>query len=160
MGGFLSSLMIVSVIAIQGVAFQAALPQAAKGSGQVVNLAGRWHVKFTMAGLEKNLILVSRARGVASFLLLDTGPDDKPVAVPQPAAWSQLTNDRVSFSGETELPLGTCCREIGTLIFKGKFSSNNSISGKLIFVTSVDEEESPYKFRSLVGTFTAARVTK
>jgi len=88
-------------------------------------------------------------------MLLDTGPDDKPVPDPAPAVWSQLTNNRVSFSGETELPLGTCCREIGTLIFKGKFQSNTSIVGKLIFVTNIDEEESPYKYSSRVGTFTA-----
>jgi hypothetical protein len=157
---FLISLMLVSVISIQEFAFQATSPPAAKISEQSVNLAGRWHVKFTMMGVEKNLVLVSQAKGVASFLLLDTGPDGKPVADPQPADWSQLTNNRVSFSGEAELQLGTCCREIGTLIFKGKFNSNNSMSGKLIFVTSVDEEESPYKFRSVIGTFNAARVQK
>ena len=112
-----------------------------------------------MSGLEKNLILVSKPGGIASFLLLDTGPDDKAVPGPQPAAWSQLTNGRVSFSGEAELPLGTCCRELGTLIFKGKFSSDNSLAGKVIFITNVDEDENPNKFRSLVGTFTATRVT-
>lgn len=150
----------MSVLAVQGVARQPTAPQSALTPKDAVILAGRWRVKFTMAGLEKNLILVSQASGVASFLLLDTGPDDKPVADPQPAAWSQLSNDRVSFSGETDLPIGTCCREVGTLIFKGRFTSPNSISGKLIFVTSVDEEESPYQFRSVVGTFTATRVLK
>ena len=152
------SLMIVSVMAIQGTAFQGASPVAAKKSAPAVELKGRWRVKFLMTGLEKNLILVSRARGVASFVLLDTGPDDKPVADAAPATWSQLTNDRVSFSGEVELPIGTCCREIGTLTFKGRFTDSNSISGKLVFVTSVDEEESPYKLKSTVGTFTATRV--
>lgn len=154
------SSMLLSVIAVNAVAFQAVSPQPVKTSGQPANLLGRWRVKFTMAGVEKNLILLSQPRGLASFLLLDTGPDDKPVAHAQPAAWSLLTNDRVSFSGEAELPIGTCCRELGSLIFKGKFISSNSISGKLIFVTSVDEEESLYKFRSLVGTFTATRVLK
>ena len=154
----LSSVLLASLIAIPGVAFQGTSPSPAATSAQAMNLAGRWQVKFTMAGVEKNLILVSQARGVASFLLLDTGPDDKPVTEPQPAAWSQLTNDRVSFSGEAELPIGTCCREIGTVIFKGKFTSRNSISGKLIFVTSIDEEESPYRLRSVVGTFTATRL--
>jgi hypothetical protein len=43
-------------------------------------------------------------------------------------------------------------------MFKGKFISSNSISGKLIFVTSVDEEESPYKFHSMIGAFTANRI--
>jgi hypothetical protein len=159
MRSLFTSLILVSVVAVQGVAFGATLPQAATPPAQAANLTGRWRVKFTLSGGgEKNLVFDSKARGSGSFLLLDTGPDDKPAAAPQPAAWSQLTNDRVSFSGEAELPIGTCCREIGTLIFKGRFNSNNSISGKLIFVTSVDEEESPYKFRSLVGTFTATRL--
>jgi hypothetical protein len=119
-------------------------------------LVGRWSVTFSLAGdVEKHLIFEPKAKGGGSFLLFDTGPDNKPVLDPAPAVWSQLTNDRVSFSGEAELPLGTCCREIGTLIFKGKFQSNTSIVGKLIFVTNIDEEESPYKFSSRVGTFTA-----
>lgn len=119
---------------------------------------GRWHVKLTLSGVEKNLIFGAKAGGSGSFRLLDTGPDDKAVPDPLPASWSQLTNNRVSFSGEAELPIGTCCREWGTVIFKGRFSSSNTISGTLIFVTSVDEEESPYKFRSAVGTFVANRV--
>ena len=143
---------------VQGVAIQTNSPQSKVIPKHSVNPTGRWRVKFTMAGVEKNLILVSQPRGVAWFLLLDTRPDDKPVADPQPAAWSQLTNGRMSFSGDAELPIGTCCREIGTLIFKGKFISSNAISGKLIFVTSIDEEESPNKLRSVVGTFTAARI--
>lgn len=128
------------------------------GQQQAADPVGRWQVKFVMAGVEKNLILVAQPKGVGSFLLQDTAPDNKPVADAQPAAWSQLTNDRISFSGEVELPIGTCCRELGTVIFKGKFTSKNAMAGKLIFVTSVDEEESPYKFRSEVGTFTATRV--
>lgn len=148
----------MSFPAAQRVARQHNSPQTKVIPKPSSDLIGRWRVKFTMGGLEKNLILISQPRGVASFLLQDTGPDDKPVANPQPAAWSQLTNERVSFSGEAELPIGTCCREIGTLIFKGKFTSSNAISGKLIFVTSIDEDESPNKLRSVVGTFTATRI--
>ena len=143
----------MSILAIQGTASSVAAKPPAPAK-----IEGRWRVKFLMTGLEKNLLLTSRARGVATFLMLDTAPDDKPEAAAKPATWSQLTNDRVSFSGEVELPIGTCCREIGTLIFKGRFVSNNSITGKLIFVTSVDEDESPYKLKSVVGTFTATRV--
>jgi hypothetical protein len=116
-------------------------------------------VKFSFTGQEaKNLIFDSQDKGSGSFLLLDTAPDSKSESFSHPAAWAQLTNDRFSLSAEVELPIGTCCREVGTLIFKGKFDSSNSISGKLIFVTSVDEEESPYKFRSMVGTFIGARM--
>ncbi|HEY8188719.1 MAG TPA: hypothetical protein VIF64_21815 [Pyrinomonadaceae bacterium] len=155
---FIISLSLASVIAVQGFAIHDTyLP--AESTAEAVNLVGRWRVKFTLTGgAEKNLIFDSQTKGTGYFHLLDTGPDSRPVPNPLPAAWSQLTNDRVSFSGEAELPIGTCCREMGTLIFKGKFASSNSISGKLIFVTSVDEEESPYKFRSMVGTFTATRV--
>src|SRR5436190_19495290 len=138
---------------------QAQAPAQAPWS-QETSLAGHWRVTFTLAGVKKNLIFDSNARGSGSFQLLDTELDDKPVATPLPAVWSRTTNDRVSFSGEAELPIGTCCREVGTIVFKGKFSSHNSISGKLVFVTSVDEDESPYKLRSVVGTFTATRVTK
>jgi len=150
------------------VAFLILISFAAQGSAVLVvnsqmaispaKLNGRWRVKFTLSGVEKNLTFDSKANGFGSFLLLDTGPDNKAVPDPVPAVWTLLTNDRVSFSGEAELPIGTCCREIGTLVFKGRFDSSNSLSGKLLFVTSVDEEESPYKYRSLVGTFTATRV--
>jgi len=124
------------------------------------NLVGRWRVKFAMGGWNKNLIFIARPKNVGSFLLLDTGPDDKPVKSPQPAVWSILSDDRVSFVGEAELPLGTCCREWGTLNLKGKFDSSNSISGRLLFVTSQDDDESPFKYRALVGTFTATRLPK
>ena len=138
--------LLVSVVAAQQTAPTTAAPK----------LTGRWRVTFSLSGdAEKHLIFEPKEKNAGSFMLLDTGPDDKPVPDPAPAVWSQLTNNRVSFSGETELPLGTCCREIGTLIFKGKFQSNTSIVGKLIFVTNIDEEESPYKYSSRVGTFTA-----
>ena len=137
-------------------AFVVTAQQPAPPAGQ---LAGRWRVTFSITGdPQKHLIFESKANRAGSFSLLDTGPKGTAVADPLPAAWSELTNNRVSFSGEVELPVGNCCREIGTLIFKGKFDSANSISGKLIFVTSVDEEESAYKFHSAVGTFTATRI--
>ena len=149
-GILLTLLILLSPVAAQ----QTAAP-AAGGA----KLAGRWRVTFSLTGdPQKNLVFDSKARGQGSFTLLDTGPDNKPVPDPVPAAWSELSNNRVSFSGEVELQLGNCCREIGTLMFKGKFQSSTSITGKLVFVTSVDEEESPYQFRSHVGTFSATRV--
>jgi hypothetical protein len=154
-----ATLMLMSVVAAQVGAVQTRFSQASRSPAHATSLLGRWRVKFTFSGaVEKNLVFNSKAKGSGSFLFLDTGPDDKSVPDLLPAVWSQLSHDRVSFSGDAELPIGTCCREVGTLIFKGKFESSTSISGKLIFVTSVDEEESPYKFRSQVGTFSATRV--
>jgi hypothetical protein len=122
------------------------------------NLSGRWRVKFTLSGTgEKNLIFVSQAKGSGSFKLLDTGPDNKPVADSVAALWSQTTNDRINISGEVELPFGTCCREMGTLMFKGRLGPGNSISGKAIFVSGTVDEENFIGFRSMMGTFTATR---
>ncbi len=122
------------------------------------NFTGRWHVKFTVLNTgEKNLILTAQENGEGTFQLLDTGLDNKPVPELKAAAWS-LTNNNLSVSGEVELPTGTCCRETGTLILKSKLTTTNSISGRLIFVTNIDEDESPYKYHATVGTFTAVRL--
>jgi hypothetical protein len=127
-------------------------------SAQPVSVVGKWQVKFHLSdGVEKSLLFDSKPNGLGSFSLVNAKSGEKSETV-APAVWAEISNQRVSFSGHLELQLGTCCREIGTLIFKGRFTSNNSITGKLIFVTSVDEEESPYKFRSDVGAFTATRI--
>jgi hypothetical protein len=155
----LTSFVLMSVVAVQGVAFQVDSPRATVELPQAANPVGRWRVKFNLSGVgEKNLVLDAQARGAGSLLLLDAAADGKSVVGPLPAAWSQTTNDRVNFSGEVELPIGTCCREIGTLVFKGKFSSKNSIAGKVIFIMSTADEENFNGFRSSLGTFTATRV--
>lgn len=124
---------------------------------QALSPVGRWEVKFTLLdSAEKHLVFTAQENGAGSFQLLDTAPDDKPVKEPKAAAWS-LTNGHLSITGEVELPIGSCCRETGTLIFKSKFKSSDSLQGKLIFVTNTDEEESAYKYHSTVGTFTATR---
>src|SRR5215475_9722723 len=100
-------LLLLSVLAVQQGSLQTATAaQSPVMVDQPFSLSGRWRVKFTMVGVDKNLILITRAGGVGSFVLLDTAPDNKPAAAPEPATWSQLTNNRVSFSGEVELPIG------------------------------------------------------
>jgi hypothetical protein len=127
-------------------------------SQQPASPVGRWQVKFTLLdSAEKHLVFTAQENGDGSFQLLDTAPDDKPVKEPKAAAWS-LTNGNLSITGEVELPIGNCCRETGTLIFKSKFKNSDSLQGKLIFVTNTDEEESAYKYHSTVGTFTASRL--
>lgn len=122
------------------------------------NPVGRWQVKFKLIDSpEKNLVFTAQEGGDGSFQLLDTGPDDKAVANPHAAAWS-LAKGSLSVSSEVELPIGTCCRETGTLILKAKFAGSDSISGRVIFVTNVDEEEGAYKYHATTGTFTASRL--
>ncbi|HEY2971160.1 MAG TPA: hypothetical protein VGJ48_01485 [Pyrinomonadaceae bacterium] len=156
---FITGLILISVVTVPVVALQAPSHPTAPLPAQAANLTGRWRVKFSLTGIgEKNLVFDSQTKGSGSFLLLDAGTDEKAVASPLPAVWSQTTNDRVNFAGEVELPLGTCCREIGTLIFKGKFKSRDSISGKAIFIASTENEDNFNGYTSTVGTFTAARM--
>ena len=127
-------------------------------SAQGLNPVGRWQIKFTLLDSpERNLVFTAQDHGDGSFQLIDTGPDNKPVPDLKPAAWS-LVNNNLSISGEVEVPIGTCCRETGTLIFKARLKDSNTVSGKLIFVTNIDEDESAYKYHSTVGTFTASRL--
>ena len=129
-------------------------------SGQTLNPVGRWQVKFTVIDtVEQNLVFTAQEGGDGSFQLLDPTPEGKPDPNPHAAAWL-LAKGNLSISGEVEIQTGSCCRQTGTLIFKAKFVSNNSISGRLIFVTSVDEDESPYKYHATVGIFSATRLPK
>lgn len=150
---FLVLTLLSAVLTLAG--SQGSLPQSTT-DGPTLN--GRWRVKFSLVGTEeKNAVFEAKAKGAGTLLFLDTGPDNKPIAEPLPAVWSELTNRRVTFSGDVELPLGTCCRELGTLILKGTFASDNSIKGRAIFITSTTDEENFIGFRSTVGTFTATR---
>jgi hypothetical protein len=157
---FLPVLLLCSIfISPDRIDFQASPVQNNASVVTTGNLIGRWQVKFTLRGsAEKNLVLDARENGSASFLLLDTAADEKPAAAPISAAWSRNSNDRVSFSSEVELPLGTCCRETGTLSFKGNFATSDSITGKVVFVTNTSDDENVTGFRLAVGTFTAVRV--
>ena len=135
------------------------LSQAAATQPGQKELPGRWQVKFAFAGRsEMNLIFESQPKGSGTFLLLDTAEGGKPEAAPRSATWTETTNDRVSFSGEVELPIGDCCRETGSLIFKGKLGTDNSLKGKVIFIGSTEDEENGLGFRAMVGTFTASRI--
>jgi len=155
-------LTLISLVRAQYPSFEAAARpvEAPQRVPRDTKLSGRWRVKFDMSGMgEKNLLFDAQGRGVGSFLLLDTAPDGQSADEPQPGAWSQTTNNRVNFSGEVELPIGTCCREVGTLVFKGNFNSPKSISGKAIFVASTTDAENCIGFRGMLGTFTATRIS-
>ena len=122
------------------------------------SLNGRWRVEFALtSGEKKHLIFEAKAKGDGAFLGLDTAEGNKQTSESLPAVWSETANGRVTFSGDIELPLGTCCREVGTLIFKGSFISDTSLKGRAIFITSTTDDENFIGYRSDVGTFTATR---
>ena len=147
------------IVVVFGATFQIAGAQTppAQPPPAEPSLTGSWRIVLILGGVQKEMIFKSKPRGFGSFLFMDSS-NHKPPVTALPAAWSRSGNNRVSFSGEAELPLGTCCTEWGTVAFKGRFASNDSIAGKVVFVTSIDEDESPYKLRSTIGTFTAVRM--
>lgn len=136
-------------------------PTPVLSENSVNGLAGRWRVKVSLAGIpEKNLIFEAKAGGTGTLLGLDTGVENKAMPDAAPAVWSELTNGRLSFSGNIELPLGTCCREVGTLIFKGTVASDQVIKGRAIFIASTVDEENFNGFTSATGSFSAIRESK
>ncbi len=125
------------------------------------SLNGRWRVKFSLVGIsEKNLIFEAKPGGVGTFLGLDTDIDNTPVKDPSPAVWSDIQNNRVSFSGNLDLPFGTCCRDVGALVFKGRFEPDGSIKGRVVFIGNTIDEENFNGFTTATGTFTASREAK
>ena len=130
-------------------------------ANSVTGLNGRWKVKFSLVGIaEKNLIFEAKPGGTGTFVGIDTGVDDKPVNEPAPAVWSDIHNNRVSFSGNLDLPIGTCCRDVGTLVFKGNFAPDGSIKGRVVFIGNTVDEENFNGFTTATGTFTATRESK
>jgi len=150
--------MLLSLVILDG-ALPRPLSRALGSSAKNEVLAGKWRVNFQLSGMEEKILEInSRAGGSGSFVLVDDGPNGKAGASSFAAAWTPLSNDRVSFSGDIELQIGTCCREMGTLMLKGKVHSTSLITGRAVFVTSTIDEENVIGFRSMVGAFSAARL--
>jgi|ERR1041385_2397816 hypothetical protein len=122
------------------------------------SVSGRWRIEFALtSGEKKHLIFEAKTKGAGTLLGLDTAEGNKQAAESLPAVWSETANERVTFSGDIELPLGTCCRELGTLLLKGSFDTDNSLKGRAIFITNTTDDENFVGYRSDVGTFTATR---
>lgn len=125
---------------------------------QTRSVTGRWRVEFALtSGEKKHLIFDAKAKGDGTLLGLDTADGNKQTSESLPAVWSETPNGRVTFSGDIELPLGTCCREPGTLILKGEYVSDTSLKGRAIFITNTTDDENFVGYRSDIGTFTATR---
>jgi hypothetical protein len=62
----------------------------------------------------------------------------------------------MSFSGEVQLPIGNCCRETGTLMFKGTQSTaGGAITGRAIFASDLSPTTTPTGNGIQFGTFVA-----
>jgi hypothetical protein len=109
-------------------------------------------------GEKRSFRFDARAGGKGSLLLLDRGSSLVKPAEASEAKWTQGEEDSVTFSGAVEFPVGNVGRDRGTLVFKGKFAAEGSITGEAAFFPLGQEPESPGARPSRTGTFTANRV--
>ena len=118
------------------------------------NMIGRWNVEITFANDEhRSLRFDAQAGGKGSFLLVDAKSNVWEGAKPSDASWAQAEGKSVTFSGETEFPLGNVGRDPGKLIFNGKFETADLITGEVEFSPLIGERPSKH------GTFKAVRAS-
>src|SRR5712692_11549384 len=130
--------------------FGAALSQA-----QSPNMIGSWKVDITFTnGDSRSLRFDARGEGKGTFLLLDPKLNVWGPAKPSDAKWSRGEGNSVTFSGPVEFMLGNVGRDAGTLVFKGKFDTADSITGELEFSPRIGERA----WKS--GTFSAILATR
>jgi len=115
-------------------------------------MIGRWNVEINFAdGNKRSLRFDVQADGKGTFLLLDPMLSRWGPAKPSEAKWTPGDQNSVTFSGAVEFPLGNVGRDAGTLMFKGKFETPDSISGEVEFAPLVGDRPSKH------GTFKATR---
>ena len=119
---------------------------------QSPSLLGRWNIEINFAdGNKRSLRFDVQADGKGTFLLLDPMLSRWGPAKPSEAKWTPGDQNSVTFSGAVEFPLGNVGRDAGTLMFKGKFETPDSISGEVEFAPLVGDRPSKH------GTFKATR---
>ena len=134
--------------------FGAGLSQA-----QSAQVMGSWNVEITFgSGNSRLLRFEARDSGKGSFLLLDPRLKFWGPARPSEAKWTQSDGGSVMFSGPVEFPLGNVGRDAGTLVLKGKFGTDGSITGEAIFFPLDQDPKDPIAKPSKNGNFKATRV--
>ena len=119
---------------------------------QSPTMLGRWNIEVNFAdGNKRSLRFDAQADGKGTFLLVDPMLSRWGPAKPSEAKWTPGDQNSMTFSGPVEFPLGNVGRDSGTLMFKGKFQTPDSISGEVEFAPLVGERPSKH------GSFKATR---
>jgi hypothetical protein len=119
---------------------------------QSLNLIGRWNVEITFANEEhRALRFEAQGEGKGSFELLDPRAKVWGAATHFEAKWTLSDGNSVTFSGPMEFMLGNVGRDVGRLVFNGKFETSDLITGEVEFSPLVGERPSKH------GTFKATR---
>jgi hypothetical protein len=125
---------------------------AALLEAQSPNMIGRWNVEIAFAdGTKRSLRFDAQNAGKGTLLLLDPMLSRWGPATPSEAKWAPGDQNSVTFSGTVEFPIGNVGRDAGTLVCKGKFETDGSITGEVEFSPLVGDGPSKS------GTFKAIR---
>jgi hypothetical protein len=125
---------------------------SAPAHAQSPNMIGRWNVDITFGdGSKRALRFDAQGEGKGTLLVVDPRLKAWGPAKPSEAKWTPGDQNSVTFSGTVEFPLGNVGRDAGTLMFKGKFETPDSIGGEVEFAPLVGERPSKH------GTFKATR---
>src|ERR1041385_3551907 len=125
---------------------------AALSPAESPHMIGSWKVDIIFTnGESRSLRFDAQDAGKGSFLLLDPRLKVLGPGKHFEAKWTQGEGNSVTFSGPIEFPLGNVGRDPGTLVFKGKLETENSITGEVDFSALILEQPSKH------GTFKAVR---
>jgi hypothetical protein len=125
---------------------------AAMAQGQSPEMIGRWNVEINFGdGSKRTVRFEAQEAGKGTLLVVDPRLKVWGPGKPSEAKWTLNEGNSVTFSGAVEFMLGNVGRDAGTLMFKGKFETPDSISGEVEFAPLVGERPSKH------GTFKATR---
>ena len=126
---------------------------------QLAKVMGVWSVEINFEnGNNRLLRFEARDSGKGSFLLLDPSLKVWGPAKPSDASWTRDDEGSVTFSGTVEFPLGNVGRDAGTLVLKGKFETEGSITGTVTFFSLGQDSKDPEAKPKKNGSFKASRV--
>ncbi len=135
--------------------FSAGLVQAQSSS-----MIGSWRVEITFAhGENRSLRFEAQDSGKGFYRLLVPRPSVGEPAEPSAAQWSQSGEHSVMISGPVQFPLGNVGIDRGTLVLKGKFGTDGSITGEAAFFPIGQDPSDPKATPSKHGSFKANRAT-
>ena len=127
---------------------------------QSANVIGSWEVEIAFGnGESRSFRFEARESGKGSFLLVDPRSKVWGPARPSEAKWTQGDEGAVMFSGAVEFPLGNVGRDPGTLVLKGKFGTEGTITGAATFFPLDQDPNDPKAKPSKSGSFKAIRAT-
>ena len=118
-------------------------------------VTGSWKIEITFANDQHRFLRFdAQSDGKGSLTVTDPQSRAWTGVKPSEAKWTTAEGNSVTFSGPAEFLIGNVGRDAGTLTFKGKVETPDSITGEVDFSPLVGDGPSKH------GTFKAVREKK